>query len=187
MSFQTPRICWEALLSPWPHAISYILWQSSFSYTSRIKIKQWFCFVFFVALLLCPTPVFLAFGHPYSIHPHSFPWQTYTHSFPWQTHTHSFLFNIMRTVAFELLNKKFDDQYTFDLQGYVSSLLLSRKCSIDSRMYRWFRASSWLFMILIAIWKQSTEASKIHRSLDISISGWNYSGWCGWPVLVSFT
>ncbi|SAM07768.1 hypothetical protein [Absidia glauca] len=24
----------------------------------------------------------------------------------------------MRTIVFELLNKKFDDQYTFDLQGY---------------------------------------------------------------------
>ncbi|KAI8339352.1 hypothetical protein BC941DRAFT_468634 [Chlamydoabsidia padenii] len=26
----------------------------------------------------------------------------------------------MKTIAFELLNKKFDDQYTFDLQGYLT-------------------------------------------------------------------
>ncbi|KAI8098752.1 uncharacterized protein BX664DRAFT_344893 [Halteromyces radiatus] len=26
----------------------------------------------------------------------------------------------MKTISFELLNKKFDDQYTFDLQGYLS-------------------------------------------------------------------
>jgi hypothetical protein len=31
----------------------------------------------------------------------------------------------MKSVRFSLINKRFDDQYTFDLQGYVSAVVIS--------------------------------------------------------------
>jgi hypothetical protein len=40
----------------------------------------------------------------------------------------------MKTVRFSLLNKKFDDQYTFDLQGYVS-ICKSRQVHLTKLVY----------------------------------------------------
>ncbi|KAI9303222.1 hypothetical protein BJ944DRAFT_241638 [Cunninghamella echinulata] len=58
----------------------------------------------------------------------------------------------MKTIQFELLNKKFDDQYTFDLQGYLTFQDFTANMKIINRQFQKTPLPKHQTLFMIFIW-----------------------------------
>jgi len=80
----------------------------------------------------------------------------------------------MKSVRFSLINKKFDDQYTFDLQGYVRKISI-KHTALYSHIWNSYLYK--IFVLLSIYWINQFE--KILRQ-ETSFSGLSWYGFSGW-------